>query len=125
VKRALLLLAILAVPAAASHAAPSKGGETAALVTAETENSLLVVDLSSGKVVQRLAMPDGPENVETTRSGAEAVVVSTSAGAVTLLSLPRLRVRRTIRGSLRRTSRRSRRTASTSTSPMTRAASWW
>ena len=33
----------LAVPAAASHAAPSKGGETAALVTAETENSLLVV----------------------------------------------------------------------------------
>jgi hypothetical protein len=45
VKRALLLLAILVVPA--SNAAPL-GGEPVALVTAEAENRLLVVDLSSG-----------------------------------------------------------------------------
>jgi DNA-binding beta-propeller fold protein YncE len=97
VKRALLLLAILAVPAA-SDAAPSKGGPTAALVTAETENALLVVDLHSGRVLRRLAMPSDPGNVETTRTGDTAAVVSTTAGAVTLLFVPHLRVERTIRG---------------------------
>jgi DNA-binding beta-propeller fold protein YncE len=95
VKRALLLLAILAVPAA-SHAA-RQGGTPAALVTAETQNALLVVDLDSRKVVRRLPMPADPENVETSGDSA-AAVVSTRAGAVTLLSLPRVRVRRTIRG---------------------------
>jgi DNA-binding beta-propeller fold protein YncE len=96
VKRALLLLAVLAVPAA-SHAA-AQGGEPVALVTAETENALLVVDLSSGDVVRRLPMPADPQNVETTRADDAAAVVSTRAGAVTLLSLPRLRVRRIFRG---------------------------
>ena len=95
-KRALLLLAVLAVPAG-SHAA-ARGGEAVALVTAETQNALLVVDLSSGEVIRRLPMPADPQNVETTRADDAAAVVSTRAGAVTLLSLPRLRVRRTIRG---------------------------
>jgi DNA-binding beta-propeller fold protein YncE len=96
VKRALLLLAVLAVPAG-SHAAP-QGGTPVALVTAESENALLVVDLDSRKVVRRLPMPADPENVETNGTDSAAAVVSTRAGAVTLLSLPRLRVRRTIRG---------------------------
>jgi DNA-binding beta-propeller fold protein YncE len=96
VKRALLLVAILAVPAA-SHAA-SQGGTPVALVTAESENALLVVDLDSRKVVRTLPMPADPENVETNGTDSAAAVVSTRAGAVTLLSLPRLRVRRTIRG---------------------------
>jgi DNA-binding beta-propeller fold protein YncE len=96
VKRALLLLAVLALPAG-SHAAP-QGGEPVALVTAETQNALLVVDLSSREVVRRIPMPADPENVETNGSDSAAAVVSTRAGAVTLLSLPRLRVRRTIRG---------------------------
>ena len=85
-KRALLLLAILAVPAA-SHAA-RQGGRPVALVTAESENVLLVVDLSSKEVLRRIPMPADPENVETTSAD----------GAVTLLSLPRLRVRKTIGG---------------------------
>ena len=95
-KRALLLLAVLALPAG-SHAA-ARGGEPVALVTAETENALLAVDLGSGQVVRRIPMPADPQNVETTRADDAAAVVSTRAGAVTLLSLPRLRVRRTIRG---------------------------
>jgi len=66
-------------------------------VTAESENALLVVDLDSRKVVRRLPMPADPENVETNSTGDSAAVVSSRAGAVTLLSLPRLRVRRAIR----------------------------
>lgn len=93
-KRALLLLATLAVPAA-SHAA-SRGGEPVALVTAETENQLIAVDLPSGRVVKRLAMPADPENVEAESDA--AVVVSTRGGAVTVVQLPRIRIRKTIRG---------------------------
>ena len=95
-KRALLLVAVLAVPGG-SHAA-ARGGEPVALVTAETQNALLVVDLSSGDVIRRLHMPADPENVETTPSDDAAAVVSTRAGAVTLLSLPRLRVRKIFHG---------------------------
>ena len=95
-KRALLLLAILALPAA-SHAA-RQGGTPVALVTAETLNQLLVVDLGSRQVIRRIPMPADPENVEANGINTAAAVVSTRAGSVTLLSLPRLRVRRTIRG---------------------------
>jgi DNA-binding beta-propeller fold protein YncE len=95
VKRALLLLAVLAVPA--SNAAPL-GGEFVALLTAETQNQLLIVDLSSGDVVRRMRMPTDPQNVETTPGNDAGVVVSTRAGAVTLLGLPHLRVRRTLTG---------------------------
>jgi DNA-binding beta-propeller fold protein YncE len=95
VKRALLVLLVLAVPA--SDAA-GKGGQPVALVTAETQNQLLVVDLPSGQVIRHLRMPADPQNVETTRAPRAAAVVSTRAGAVTLLALPRLRVQRTFRG---------------------------
>ena len=92
-KRALLLLAVLAVPA--SHAA-RMGGHPVALVTAETENQLLVVGLTTGKVEQRLRMPADPQNVEA--DDRTVVVVSSRAGAVTLLDAKRLRVTRTFRG---------------------------
>jgi DNA-binding beta-propeller fold protein YncE len=95
VKRLLLLLAVLVVPA--SHAT-RLGGEPVALITAETQNRLLVVDLSSGRVLQRLQMPADPQNVETAATDTAGVVVSTRAGALTLLGLPGLRVRRTISG---------------------------
>jgi DNA-binding beta-propeller fold protein YncE len=94
VKRALLLLAILAVPAASQAA--SQGGVPVALVTAETENQLIAVQLPSGRILKRLPMPADPENVEA--GGDAAVVVSTRGGAVTVVQLPRLRIRRTIRG---------------------------
>jgi DNA-binding beta-propeller fold protein YncE len=95
VTRALLLLAVLAVPA--SNAA-RLGGEPVALVTDEAQSRLLVVDLSSGRVIDRPRMPSGPQNVETTRSNDAGAVVSARAGAVTLLALPHLRIRRILRG---------------------------
>jgi DNA-binding beta-propeller fold protein YncE len=45
-----------------------------------------------------MRMPADPQNVETTRTNDAGAVVSTSAGAVTLLALPGLRVRRTLTG---------------------------
>lgn len=93
-KRVLLLLAILAVPAA-SHAA-GQSGLPVALVTAETQNALLAVDLRSGRILKRLHMPADPENVEAYAGG--AVVVSTRAGAVTLVDPRTLKVSRVLRG---------------------------
>jgi DNA-binding beta-propeller fold protein YncE len=93
-KRMLLLLAILALPAA-SHAA-SKGGRLVALVTAETQNQLIAVELPSGKVMRRLPMPADPQNVEA--NDHTAVVVSTRGGAVTLVDVPTLRIRKVIHG---------------------------
>jgi hypothetical protein len=93
VRRILLLLAVLAVPA--SHAS-RLGGTPVALVTAEAQNKLIAVALPSGRVLKRLPMPADPENVE---AGLRtAVVVSTRAGAVTLVDVLSLRIRKVIRG---------------------------
>jgi DNA-binding beta-propeller fold protein YncE len=85
-------------------ASPAKGGETStaarpapaprprALVTAETENSLAVVDLEggrAGRVVRRVALPADPEFVAA--STRTVVVTSPSSGAVTLLDPSSLR----------------------------------
>jgi WD40 repeat protein len=93
-KRILLLLAILALPAA-SHAA-RQGGDPVALVTAETQNQLIAVELPSGRILRRLTMPVDPQNVEA--NDRVAVVVSTRGAAVTIVDLARLRIRKVIRG---------------------------
>jgi YVTN family beta-propeller protein len=64
----------------ASHAAQ-------ALVTAETENRLLVVDLPSGRVARRIALPADPQDLAaaTNARGRFAMATSTAAGKVTLL----------------------------------------
>jgi DNA-binding beta-propeller fold protein YncE len=93
-RRALLLVAILLLPAASR--ASQQGGTPVALVTAETENQLLAVALPSGGVEKRLKMPADPQNVEANNN--VAVVVSTRAGAVTLVDTQRLRVTRIFRG---------------------------
>jgi hypothetical protein len=89
------LICIIAAPAGAGRdtAQPSttaaiRGGTPIALVTAETENELLAVDLDSGKIVQRLQLPAQPENVDVRPVGT-FVAVSTRAGAVTLMTLGR------------------------------------
>jgi DNA-binding beta-propeller fold protein YncE len=92
-RRVLVLLAVMAVPGA--HAA-SKGGVPVALVSAEAQNQLVAVELPSGRVLQRLHMPADPQNV--VASQAVAVVVSTRAGAVTLVEPRRLSVTRIFRG---------------------------
>jgi YVTN family beta-propeller protein len=51
-----------------------------ALVTAETENRLLVVDLPSGRVVRRIALPPDPEDVSANGGACSTVVVVSSAG---------------------------------------------
>ncbi len=57
-----------------------------ALVTAETENRLLVVELPSGRVVRRIPLAPDPEDLATEGNGGEIVVVSAAAGKVTLLN---------------------------------------
>jgi YD repeat-containing protein len=93
-KRALLVLAVLVLPAA-SDAAP-QGGRPVALVTAETQNRLIAVELPSGRILRRLTMPMDPQNVEA--NDRVAVVVSTRGAAVTIVDVPRLQVRKVIRG---------------------------
>jgi YVTN family beta-propeller protein len=93
VRKLLPLLALLLVvtPARGGLA----GGQPTALVTAETLNQLIAVNMPCGAVVRRLAMPADPENV--VANGFVAVVVSASGHAVTLVGLPQLRVLRVFR----------------------------
>jgi YVTN family beta-propeller protein len=67
-----------------------------ALVTAESLNQLVAVDLPSGRVLRRLPLPPDPENVESETD--LAVVVSPQAGAVSIVDAHRLRVIRILRG---------------------------
>ena len=93
-KRVLLLLAVLVLAPASQ--ARREGGTAVALVTAETLDQLVAVELPSGKVLRRLKMPDDPENVAV--CGNTAYVVSARAAAVTLVDARTLLVRRVLRG---------------------------
>lgn len=75
---------------------PARRPDPVALVTAETVNRLVVVNLRTGVVERRLAMPPGPQYVAAD-SGA-AVVTSPAAGTVTLLRGPAWRVGRVLGG---------------------------
>jgi DNA-binding beta-propeller fold protein YncE len=89
------------VRAAVSHpaTAPASLVGAQALVTAETENRLLVVDLPSGRVVRRLAMPADPEDVAANGGACSSIVVtSAAAGKVTVLDRETLQRRRVIGG---------------------------
>lgn len=67
-----------------------------ALVTAETVNQLVIVDLRTGRVLRRMAMPPGPRYVAA-EPGA-ALVTSPTSGAVTLLQGGPFRKVATVRG---------------------------
>jgi DNA-binding beta-propeller fold protein YncE len=70
-----------------------------ALVTAETENRLLVVALPSGRVVRRLAVAPDPEDIAANRGACSSVVaVSAAARKVTVLDGVTLKPRRVIGG---------------------------
>jgi Cytochrome D1 heme domain len=71
-----------------------------ALVTAQTRNRLLVVDLTSGRVVRSATISGEPDYVATTPNGpgSVAVVVSSGSGVVTLLDLRSLRPIRVLHG---------------------------
>jgi DNA-binding beta-propeller fold protein YncE len=69
-----------------------------ALVTAETENRLLVVDLKTGHVAREVPLPADPEDIAVTGSGGVVVVVSSRSGRVTVLSRATLRPIKTFAG---------------------------
>jgi YVTN family beta-propeller protein len=75
----------------AAPADPVPRPPTLALVTAETENRLLVVQLPSGRVIRRIRLPSDPEDVAAPTEGSVAVVTSAAAGKVALLDGPSLR----------------------------------
>ena len=88
------ILVVTALVLTTSASAASSGGNPVALVTAEQQNQLLAVELSSGKVLRRVSLPMDPQNV-IGGPGTTTVVVSPAAGAVSLLdwrSLKRIRV---------------------------------
>jgi hypothetical protein len=66
-----------------------------ALVTAETENRLVAVNMRTGRVIRRVALPADPENVV---AGGVAVVVSPAARTVSLVSAGSLRVAKELHG---------------------------
>ena len=75
-------------PAATAPARPVPPPPVQALVTAETKNRLLVVDLPSGRVMRTIALPADPEDIAAAASDARgrlAVVTSPAADKVTLL----------------------------------------
>jgi DNA-binding beta-propeller fold protein YncE len=76
---------------------PALGPHPEALVTAETENRLLIVDLRTGKLLERISLPAGPQYVAADTG--LAVATSPRAGEVTLLGgYERLRVRHVFAG---------------------------
>jgi DNA-binding beta-propeller fold protein YncE len=88
---------------ASAPPADSSSGSTApprpqALVTAEVQNRLLVVDLPSGHVARRVTVPADPEDLATLGNGGVVVVVSSRAGRVTVLDRATLRLIKTFGG---------------------------
>jgi len=56
-----------------------------ALVTAQSADRLLVVDLRTGRVLRRISIPGDPGYVSAIGSGGPVVVASSATGTVTLL----------------------------------------
>ncbi|HET6864660.1 MAG TPA: hypothetical protein VFH80_02015, partial [Solirubrobacteraceae bacterium] len=70
-----------------------------ALVTAETENRLLVVDLPSGRVVRRIEIATDPEDVAADSGECSTVIVVSAAGrVVTVLDGETMNARRVLGG---------------------------
>lgn len=72
-------------PAAAARVAPQPP-RVQALVTAETENRLLVVQLPTGRVLGSVPLPRDPEDIAGNSAGGDVVAVSSAAGKVTVLN---------------------------------------
>jgi DNA-binding beta-propeller fold protein YncE len=69
-----------------------------ALVTDESQNRLLVVDLPSGRIARSVPVPPDPEDIAATGNGGVIIVVSSRAGKVTVLDRDTLKVLRTFSG---------------------------
>ncbi len=69
------------------------GGTPVALVTADTQSRVAVVELSTGKILRSIPTTAGPRSIESVW-GKLAVVCHTAYGIVSLIDGPGLRVRR-------------------------------
>lgn len=69
---------------------------TNALVTADTESHVAVVNLATGRVLRRIRTLAGPRSIEA--AGPAAVVAHTAVGAVTLLDRRSLAIRQVLHG---------------------------
>jgi DNA-binding beta-propeller fold protein YncE len=82
--RRAFLAASAALPFAPAAWARLGGGTPLALVTADLESHVVVVDPARGRVVRHIATEAGPRSIETI-GGGTAVVAHTNGGAVSLL----------------------------------------
>lgn len=92
-----------AAPAASAARASTSGRPpllppAQALVTAETENRLLVVGLPGGRAVRRVSLPTDPEDIATMGNGGVVIVVSSRGREVTALDRDTLRPIKTLGG---------------------------
>jgi hypothetical protein len=71
-----------------------KDGRPVALVTADLESRVVVVNLATGRVLRRIPTLPDPRSIE--RVGDTAVVAHTANGAVTLIDATSLRVRKVL-----------------------------
>ena len=94
-RAAVLLCALAFAPLAA--AAPS-GGTEVAFVAVEDEDLVVAVELETGRTRARIRVPNGPHNMDVSRSRDRVLVTSPPAGAVTLIDAPGLRTIATFRG---------------------------
>jgi DNA-binding beta-propeller fold protein YncE len=84
------------VAAAAAPLALRRAPSSLALVTADTESRIAVVDLDRGTVRSHIATRPGPRSIE--RVGETAVVAHTVLGAVTLIDTRTLKIRHVLDG---------------------------
>jgi DNA-binding beta-propeller fold protein YncE len=78
-------------------ATASAGGGPVALVTADTQSRVAVVELPSGKIIRSIRTLAGPRSIESAY-GTVAIVCHTAHGAVSLIDGPTLRVTHIMRG---------------------------
>jgi hypothetical protein len=76
--------------------ARARGGTPVALVTADTQESVVAVHLRSGRIVKRIATLPRPRTAESV-NGSTAVIAHSEDGAVTIVDGAELRVRRVLR----------------------------
>ena len=92
------VVAAATLPLAARFAPEAlAGGNPVALVTADTESRVAVVELSTGRILRSIRTPAGPRSVESVAQRM-AVVAHTAHGAVSLVHGPSLEVRAVLRG---------------------------
>jgi DNA-binding beta-propeller fold protein YncE len=91
VNRRQFLAAAAAAPFAVRAGIALADAPRLALVTADTESRVVVVDVANGRVVRSIPTLPGPRSADAVAGGALAVVAHTAYGAVSILDARRVR----------------------------------